>query len=179
VQSQAREFKPNSCAVADSLLGRPVSKPRNPILGLYDRQSSESMVFSAEPWASNATRPLKAVWVTTHFAGDGPVKEPVLGFQVRLEDTLLRVGLDARLSFQFDSSSAQTIGQMQSQQFGSSGRKIDQVMTIGLTAVESRQLAAAGRVRGMIGNLTFEIPSRVQEGITAVYVASACGVKLR
>lgn len=177
--SNAREFKPNSCAAADSALGRPISKPRQPIKGVYSQPTGESLVFSADPWAYNGSRPLRAVWATTKFAGDGPVPIPILGFQVRVEDTLLRVGLDARLSLQFDSAAAQVIGQMQGQQFGTSGRKIDQVLTIGLTGPESRQLAAAYKVRGTIGSLAFDIPERALEGIRAVYVASACGVKLR
>ena len=37
------------------------------------------MVFSADPWAYNASRPLRAVWVTTKFAGDGPEATPILG----------------------------------------------------------------------------------------------------
>ena len=175
----AREFKPNSCAAADSALGRPIAKPRQPIQGMYSQPTGESMVFSADPWAYNGSRPLRAVWATAKFPGDGPVAEPILGFQVRLEDTLLRVGLDARLSFQFDSAAAQVIGQMQGQQFGSSGRKIDQVLTIGLNGAQSRQLAAAYKVRGTIGSLAFDIPDRALEGIRAVYVASACGVRLR
>lgn len=174
-----REFKPESCPAADSLLGRSVPKARQAIKGLYSAQAAESMVFSADPWAVNANRPLQAIWVTTHFPGDGPVREPALGLQLRLQDSVLREGPEARISLQFDSAAVQGIGLMQVQQFGSGGRKVDQVLTIGLTAAESRQLASASRVHAFLGGLTFDIPERVQEQIRSVYVASACGVKLR
>lgn len=179
VAGVAREFKPESCPAADSILGHQIPKARQSIKGLYSAQTGESMVFSADPWAVNASRPLQAIWVTTHFPGDGPMKESALGFQMRLQDSVLRQGPDARLSLQFDSTAVQGIGLMQARQFGPGGRKVDQVLTIGLTPAESRKLAGASHVRGLLGSLTFDIPDRVQEQIRSVFVASACGVKFR
>ena len=175
----ARQFKPKTCPAADSALGSPTEKIRHPILGLYSQQTGESMIFSADPWAFNGSKPLRAVWVTTHFPGDGPVDGPTFGFQVRMEDTTLRAGPTAHLRLQVDSGDAQDIGEMQAQRYGSGGRKVDQVLTIGLTADESRWLAGAREARGTIGGTAFSIPNRALEGIRAVYVASSCGVKLR
>jgi hypothetical protein len=95
-----------------------------------------------------------------------------------LVDTTLRLGSAAHLQL-FPNDTTLDVGPMQATQVPTSGaRKVDQMLTIGLTPEESRAIATATSLRGQVGDLPFEVPKDVQAGITALWIASVCGVKL-
>ena len=178
-RTQPQELKPASCPAADSALGRSVPKPKQAILGLYLPQRGETLLMSADASVRNAEKPLRGVWVTAHFPGRDPVAELAFGFQIWLVDSTTRAGAGSDLRLQFDGEPMEMVGRMSVQPTGMGGKRAEQVLTIGLTAEESRRMAAADTVRGRIGSTEFVLSAKAHEAMRSVYVAGRCGVKLR
>ncbi len=173
------EFRPKSCAAAESLVGHPIERPKGYIFGVFERTLQTTMLVSADLWVTNAKAPFTAIWVTLPVPGHGPVASPAVGLQMRLRDTLLHAGPDAMLTLQFDDAPPLPIGVMQAQPFRTTGGKIDQVLTLGLTAEETLRLVKANQVTGTVGSIAFVVPRPVHDGMVAVFLAAACGVDIK
>ncbi len=174
---EARRLLPESCAYADSTVGRPLARPRERAYGY--RQGDVVIVMSNDPFAITGKRPIDGIILNAVVRDDRPRTTAPYTFQLRLRDTLVRSGAHAALTLILDDSLEATLGSMTASTTPySTSARIDQMLTISMPQPVLRRLVGATAVRGRIGSTDFEFPPKTLDSFRSVYLATVCGARL-
>ena len=172
-----RDMRPVSCPAADSLAGHPLARPSAPGFGWHEGTSNNFV--SNGIYVPNATKPLDVILLTANSEGGGVQPDPTFGLQIRMQDTLLRQDASATLLLTIDDSTRFTIGNMDAVSTPMSrGRKVDQVLTIGVPRGAARRIGGATTIAGTIGGTSFNVPPKAIEAFRSVFIAAVCGTHL-
>lgn len=172
-----KKVRPNSCPIADSLAGRPLSRPTTPALGW--REGTTNNLFSSDLFMLSGKKPIDGLILTATSEGAGPHPDATYALQLRLRDTVLREGAAATLILIFDDSVTTEIGDMLGQPTAyAHDNSVDQMLTQVLPPRVVRRLVASTKVTGKIGPTPFEFPKRTLETFRAVFIGASCGERL-
>ncbi|HVX87793.1 MAG TPA: hypothetical protein VG940_02615, partial [Gemmatimonadales bacterium] len=174
-------LRPRSCPVADSLAGRPLERPRENAFGWA--AGEQGMVVSNGIWETSGRPPFDAIILTAIFRGlepGTPHPDASFALQLRMKDTVLRQGAATDLTLQFDDSTEVDLGWMEVTTGPmSSGRTIDQVLTVALPASTVRKIATTSTLRGRLGATPFPVPPKSVEQMHSAFIAATCGARIR
>ncbi len=173
----ACRVRPQSGAAADSLLGAPQLRPKEPAYGYW--HEGNSALFSNDPFAITAPGRVSNVLLTAFYPGEAPAPEAAYGIQVRFVDRVLREGSGTRIVLFLDDSLRADLGESEASSTPwSRDQKVDQVITVALPTPVIRALVVADTVRGTIGGTEFSIPPKTLESFHSVFLAATCGTRL-
>jgi hypothetical protein len=172
-----QRVRPASCALSDSLAGRPIPRPGRYALGW--REVTVNNFASDGPFSLTGYKPIDGIILTAISEGPGPHPDAVYALQLRLKDTVLRDGGAAALVIILDDTLRTEVGDMLASETPfSRGNKIDQMLTQALPTRLVRRMMAATKVSGSIGATPFTVPPRTLETFRAVFIGATCGERL-